>query len=1191
MPLLRLRLLSALALLAACPAALPAATIRVPGDQPTVQAGIDAAAAGDTVLVAPGTYFENLDFRGKGITVTSAAGPAVTTIDGSSSGPAVTFRSSEPRSAVLSGFTLQHGSLAPNAVTNANLAGIYIQSGQPTIRNNVITHNLCFDIQSSQAAPLIQGNTISATESPDYGCGFASGAGIYIDGNLQGDSPGATNGSAPVMLGKTVEKKIRSGLSDAGGNGGAAIAVWGGSPLILNNILRNNSSPGGVGGAINIVYGTATVVQNLIYGNQAGCGGGALAFLDGYVGPGVTLLISNNTIVNNNGQGNAGDSNCNAVSQIFPGLYGDSGPTAVFVNNIISGSTSEPAVQCSVFGGRSEAIQPLFDHNLLYNAAGPFFDPKYCVDVSGKYGNIAADPQFVDPAHGDFHLRPTSPAIDHGNNSALALLEGFSATPLPTDFDGNPRLGDATAKGSPTIDMGAYETPGLADAAATTLVLQSSAYTGPAGNSNTLTATAASALGTPTGPVAFSLDGQPAGTALLDASGVATLGNVAFTPGVHNLRATYAGQGGFPPATSVVLIIRIDLYGTGLTLRSSPNPSLVGQPVTFTVTVTSPDPAFHPSPVTLVDSSTNTTLATLTPDAAGHASVTTSALALGYHVLTADVPGDSAHYGGHDVLSQQVVDGLPTTARLTSSPNPAGVGQTVTFTANVAASDGGTLTGTVTFADGAATLATQPLTSGVASTTTAALGRGAHTITATYNPGGSYAGSSATLQQSITGLPTTASLTATSPSVYAGGSITLTATIVAADTSQGVPTGTVTFYEGATRLAPPAVPLASGAASLNIPASAGTHTFTAVYSGDSVHESSTAAPATLTLLGNPTALTLAASPNPARSFAPVTLAAHISSSTSTVPPAGGRITFFSNGSPLGTVTVAPDGTATLVTALPAGTDTFTASSAADTLFAAAVSPPVTETVVADGTAAVLTVSPNPAVQHSAVTLTAQVSAGSSTAIPAGAVTFFDGTALLATAPLDSAGRATLTSRGLTVGTHTVSAVYGGSRDHLASSSAAVTLTISPQDFALAAEPAITLRTEHHGDLGLQLSSIGSFADTVALRCEGLPAFASCRFRDAAPALTADASLTSSVHIDTDFIPDYKAGLRRPWAEHHGTLLAALLLPLTFVASRRRRALLRRVSALSLALVAAALLPLAGCSGRSPGHTSPVMVKV
>ena len=58
-----------------------AVIINVPGDQPTIQAGIDVAMNGDEVVVAPGTYFEAINFLGKAITLRSSDGPEVTIID------------------------------------------------------------------------------------------------------------------------------------------------------------------------------------------------------------------------------------------------------------------------------------------------------------------------------------------------------------------------------------------------------------------------------------------------------------------------------------------------------------------------------------------------------------------------------------------------------------------------------------------------------------------------------------------------------------------------------------------------------------------------------------------------------------------------------------------------------------------------------------------------------------------------------------------------------------------------------------------------------------------------------------------------------------------------------------------------------------------------------------------------------
>ena len=149
-----------------------AATIRVPADAATIQQAIDAAAPGDTVLVAPGTYVENLTFLGKAITVVSEGGPAVTVIDGNWSGPVVAFTSGEPRGAVLRGFTVQRGA------TSFSGGGVLIQNSSPTIADNWIVGNgACSGagVYSSFGSPLIQGNRIARNFL--YGCtgGFGTG--------------------------------------------------------------------------------------------------------------------------------------------------------------------------------------------------------------------------------------------------------------------------------------------------------------------------------------------------------------------------------------------------------------------------------------------------------------------------------------------------------------------------------------------------------------------------------------------------------------------------------------------------------------------------------------------------------------------------------------------------------------------------------------------------------------------------------------------------------------------------------------------------------------------------------------------------------------------------------------------------------------------------------------------------------
>ena len=139
-----------------------AAVINVPTDQPTIQDAIDVAQNGDTVLVAAGTYFENINFSGKDITVRSSNGNKVTIIDGSHSNSVVTFDSSEGRKAVLHGFTIQNGEA--NSNTDFEGGGISISNASPTVTGNIVKHNNAVNggggiaVQFSSA--LVQGNLV-----------------------------------------------------------------------------------------------------------------------------------------------------------------------------------------------------------------------------------------------------------------------------------------------------------------------------------------------------------------------------------------------------------------------------------------------------------------------------------------------------------------------------------------------------------------------------------------------------------------------------------------------------------------------------------------------------------------------------------------------------------------------------------------------------------------------------------------------------------------------------------------------------------------------------------------------------------------------------------------------------------------------------------------------------------------------
>ena len=286
--------------------------------------------------------------------------------------------------------------------------------------------------------------------------------------------------------------------------------------------------------------------------------------------------------------------------------------------------------------------------------------------------------------------------------------------------------------------------------------------------------------------------------------------------------------------------------GINVTISSS-SPDLrsvvVGSSITFTATVSGSAPA-PTGAVTFTGltydglTPVTTTLASNVPiNASGQASFTTTSLAaggafLGSHFITATYSGDASH-AGSAVTMVQKVHASATTLALVASPNPSTLGQTVTFTATVSslAGSGGTPSGMVTFQDGNAVIAQVPLNpSGVAFITRSNLTPGSHNIVATYASDTLFAASSGGLTHVVQNGTTTTVTSSSSPSSF-GQLVTFTATVSAANGAPGMPTGSVSFKQGATVLATAPVD-ASGHASFNVSTlSIGSHNITADFTG------------------------------------------------------------------------------------------------------------------------------------------------------------------------------------------------------------------------------------------------------------------------------------------------------------------------------------------------------------------------
>jgi Domain of unknown function (DUF5123)/Right handed beta helix region len=388
-------------------------TIRVPTDQLTIQSAINVATNGDTVLVAPGTYVENINFGGKAITVTSESGPEVTIIDGGNADSVVSFTSGEGRDSILNGFTVQNGKAGSSSGFTG--AGIKVQNSSPTITNNVIRNNLACTgggIGIDFGSPLIQLNTITGNSNND--CSVGSGGGISIVGP-----------SSVEILDNVISD---NGMGSSSGGG---IYMFGaGTPIVKRNIIKGNNALGGLGGGIYMVNDTdALIVQNLITSNQAIVGGGIYSLVRGARGS--TLV--NNTIADNNATATG--------SGIF--AEGHEARTEL-TNNIIVAKPGQTGLHCGNLNNQNQVII----RNNIFSSGGPAYGGS-CSDKTGTDGNISTDPLFTNPAQGDYHLQQGSPSIDAGDNLTPNLLD--------TDIDGDPRILDGDGNGTATVDMGVDE--------------------------------------------------------------------------------------------------------------------------------------------------------------------------------------------------------------------------------------------------------------------------------------------------------------------------------------------------------------------------------------------------------------------------------------------------------------------------------------------------------------------------------------------------------------------------------------------------------------------------------------------------------------------------------------------------------------------------------------------------------------
>ncbi len=283
----------------------------------------------------------------------------------------------------------------------------------------------------------------------------------------------------------------------------------------------------------------------------------------------------------------------------------------------------------------------------------------------------------------------------------------------------------------------------------------------------------------------------------------------------------------------------------------------------------------------------------------------------------------------------------------------------------------------------------------------------------------------------------------------------------------------------------------------------------------------------------PTSTGLSASASSITAGQNVTFTATVTASSTPT----GTVTFYDGTSTLGTGTLNGSGVATYSTSgLSVGSHSITASYAANSTFAGSTSSALAVTVTAPAliaTTTKLTASASSVNAGASVTLGATVTPASGTGTPTGSVTFMDGTTALAMISL-SGGAASYSTSSLAVGSHSITAVYGGDSNYSGSTSGAVPVTVQAltPSFTLAAAPSSgSVTAGSSAQTSITVTPVNGFNSQVSFACSGLSNGVTCSFSPATVTPNGTAAAGTMLTIGTTsqsaaLAPEGRGGLRR-----------------------------------------------------------------
>jgi ELWxxDGT repeat protein len=494
--------------------------------------------------------------------------------------------------------------------------------------------------------------------------------------------------------------------------------------------------------------------------------------------------------------------------------------------------------------------------------------------------------------------------------------------------------------------------------ATTTTAVTSSPNPSAFGQAVTITGAVGTPAGspTPTGTVDFkegATDLTPGGISLI--GNQATFSTASLAVGSHTITGIYSGDSTFVGSqgndSASPQVVQKD--STSVNLIVGPSTLVSGQSAAFVAVVANTSGPFGTPTGKVQFAVDGTNVGSPVTLVGGVAPLPTRLLAAGSpHTITATYTNSDGDFLGSSKLVTQAVAKAGTKTILLSTPTTAVAGQVVVFSAivNPVAPGTGTPTGLVDFKEGATDLTPGgvTMTGGRATFSTSSLGLGTHTITATYGGDANFTGSSGNDASAPVVVNKASSRTVVTsfpdPSVF-GQVVSFTVAVIALAPSQGTPTGSVIFTDGATPIGTVTVNNVGRATFTTASLSRGNHAINANYGGDGKFLASANSNFGETVQKAATTTAVTTSVNPVVLGQTLTITAIVQAASPGAGTPTGMVTFMDNTTVLGTGTLNAAHQATFTTtSLALGSHALTSAYAGDNNFTSSFAPNFAETV-------------------------------------------------------------------------------------------------------------------------------------------------------------------------------------------------------------------------------------------------------